>query len=662
MRKFLLLFLMTGAAMAQSATTTTYTGTLTDLAQQPITSGQVTFTLTPSTDSTLPGTGRFIPSTINCNINADGTLSGFVAGAVSGPCVVTRNTAITPGGTAYRICIQANFQTPGSCWYDYATTATKDISTPAPTLSTGPLNYNGVPGPPLDFAGTWSSSVSYSIGQMVVFSNVSYISLANQNLNNTPASSPSSWSQVQPIPTIVPAPSGTQTITQPVNTSLNVATSGTGKQNYNGNELVTRANTVQTDINTNQQVAALNGDLNPLLFPGSDLGAKILAAIAASPFTKVVVKIPASSTPYTWSTLVTIDPRMVSIIGAGSTATVINCTALSCLKLFENTFTLDQGGIISGFSLVGNGAANQIGIESAGVIEQKWDDLLFSGFTGTGAISLYFNNSNTGNGWQERTRLSRVRVMNGNGIDYNYNTAVPLAVSFGYSSIDVTCDDVEASQYCVQVQAGWLYNSVIRIQGNVGANGTLLNVLSAGELFGDNFIIQSEPAGGVTTAGCINVAVGAKVTGQGDVDCAGMLVTDANASSFEAHLRIIQSTGSAGSPTALAGTVTNFLGSGNTVISNTLAAGDLDNKYVTFGSFHGPNVDSPYTTMLNGAGNAFVVYACPFAYTSLSVCNIVGQINTDGKPTFSGLAGTGNALACVDPNGKFYRGTATTCP
>jgi hypothetical protein len=178
----------------------------------------VTFTLTPPTDSTLPGIGRFTPAVVTCNINSDGTMSGFVAGVVSGACFVTRNTALSPSGTAYRICIQPQYQTPRSCWYDYATTATKDISTPAPTLSTGPLNYNGVPGPPLDFVGTWSSSTAYSIGQMVVSGNISYISLANQNLGNTPASSPSSRSQVQPIPTIVPAPSGTQTITQPAGT------------------------------------------------------------------------------------------------------------------------------------------------------------------------------------------------------------------------------------------------------------------------------------------------------------------------------------------------------------------------------------------------------------------------------------------------------------
>jgi uncharacterized lipoprotein YajG len=54
MKKLLLLLmtvlLMAGTAQAQ---TTTYTGTIRDLSMNPVTAGQVTFTLTPSTDSTL---------------------------------------------------------------------------------------------------------------------------------------------------------------------------------------------------------------------------------------------------------------------------------------------------------------------------------------------------------------------------------------------------------------------------------------------------------------------------------------------------------------------------------------------------------------------------------------------------------------------------------
>jgi hypothetical protein len=154
---FLLLSVLMSAGLTQSQTTT-YTGTIKDLALNPVTAGQVQFTLTPPTDSTLPGTERFTPIAVRCNINADGTLSGFVGGVVSGPCTVVSNTALNPSGTAYRICIQSYNQTPGSCFFDYAITSSKDITTIAQTLQTEPLNYNGVPGPPLNFLGAWRSN------------------------------------------------------------------------------------------------------------------------------------------------------------------------------------------------------------------------------------------------------------------------------------------------------------------------------------------------------------------------------------------------------------------------------------------------------------------------------------------------------------------------
>jgi hypothetical protein len=262
MREYLLMFLMTAGAMAQ---TTTYTGVIKDLAGNVVTSGQVTYTLTPPTDSTIPGIGRFTPVSISCNINTDGTLSGIPSGA----CKVASNTTLSPTGTAYRICIQAYFATPGSCFYDYAITASKDITTVVPTLATGPINYGGVPGPPLDFVGTWDSSKTYISGQTAVYSNVVYISLANPNLNNTPSSSPSFWSPILAPGNLLSAPSGSQSVSQPAGTTLGVN--------------------------------SLNGVLEATLFSGSDIGAKINAAYAALPAKGglITVNVPVGGFTYT---------------------------------------------------------------------------------------------------------------------------------------------------------------------------------------------------------------------------------------------------------------------------------------------------------------------------------------------------------------------------
>lgn len=131
--KALIAFVMfTGVLFGQ---TTTYTGTVKDLSGALVTSGNVTFTLTPSVDTTISGTSRFSPLTVNCTINGSGAL---VANDGVSACVVTQNTALTPTGTSYTICIQPQFTSPGSCFVDYAVTSSKDISTVAPTPQLSP--------------------------------------------------------------------------------------------------------------------------------------------------------------------------------------------------------------------------------------------------------------------------------------------------------------------------------------------------------------------------------------------------------------------------------------------------------------------------------------------------------------------------------------------
>jgi hypothetical protein len=145
---FLLMAVFLMPALASAQTMQTYTGTIKDLSGAVVTSGQVKFTLTPSVDSTISDIGRFIPTTTTCGINGDGTLSGLVSGVPSGSCQVVADTSLTPLGTSYKICIQAQFATLGSCFYDYAFGGTKDISPIITTPSRGPINYGGVAGPP----------------------------------------------------------------------------------------------------------------------------------------------------------------------------------------------------------------------------------------------------------------------------------------------------------------------------------------------------------------------------------------------------------------------------------------------------------------------------------------------------------------------------------
>jgi hypothetical protein len=174
-------------------------------------------------------------------------------------------------GMAYRICIQPYFNTPGSCFYDYALGGTKDISSIAPTLPTGPINYSGAQGPPIPFLGLWSSSTVYTLGQAVSFANAVYISLTNPNLNNNPSTSTANWSVVLQPASLLSLPGATQTVILPTGTTF--------------------------------AVNSLNGVLNASLFAGADIGAKVNAANIAAGATAADIWVTVTGTVSTVPTI-----------------------------------------------------------------------------------------------------------------------------------------------------------------------------------------------------------------------------------------------------------------------------------------------------------------------------------------------------------------------
>jgi hypothetical protein len=123
-KKLLLLSLLFGQfALAQ--TTTTITGTIRDLSGALVTSGQITFTLRPSTDVTMSGLARFTTQTITCAINSSGQVVG---GSGSGACTITMNTALQPPGSGYLVTfLPYNVKT--ATIFMYALTSSLDITT-----------------------------------------------------------------------------------------------------------------------------------------------------------------------------------------------------------------------------------------------------------------------------------------------------------------------------------------------------------------------------------------------------------------------------------------------------------------------------------------------------------------------------------------------------
>src|ERR1700739_2742507 len=137
MKKLLLLLILaTSAAFGQ--TTTSVTGTVKDLSNTAVTSGQVSFTLQPGIDTSMSGTARFAPSEIDCTITGTGAVKAL--DGVSA-CTGVNNTAAQPSGPSYKVCIQPQFIQPGSCFVWYATGGSVDITQQVPTPPLTPA-YN----------------------------------------------------------------------------------------------------------------------------------------------------------------------------------------------------------------------------------------------------------------------------------------------------------------------------------------------------------------------------------------------------------------------------------------------------------------------------------------------------------------------------------------
>lgn len=128
------LFLVFSSLCAFGQTTSTITGTIRDLTQALVTSGKVTFTLSPSRDTTISGYARFSPQTVTCGINGSGQVLNQL---LSGACIVTMNTALQPTGSYYRVDVYP-FNVKTSSFTFYAVLSSYDWSTVVPTPTTSP--------------------------------------------------------------------------------------------------------------------------------------------------------------------------------------------------------------------------------------------------------------------------------------------------------------------------------------------------------------------------------------------------------------------------------------------------------------------------------------------------------------------------------------------
>ena len=294
-------------------------------------------------------------------------------------------------------------------------------------------------------------------------------------------------------------------------------------------------------------------------------------------------------------------------------------------------------------------------------------DIWFENFNGAGSIALKFYNAD-GNA-MERTRATGL-MFSGNtiGVEFDYDTAHSLSQSFGYSDWSFNFVNGPGSgQFGVQILHGLLYHSKLHVVGNVDTGGWLMNVAAPGgagvsQVFDTAFNIYAEGGGNG-----IEVGSGAEFAGYGNVDLvevSGTKATNANSAGWTPTFRV-----SPGAPAVWpgdAGTISNFFGGGQSASFYPLIAPDYSNPYSAFGALTGPNIFSTFTTLYNGAANAFIVYSCPASPASLAACtdkfhaDQAGDVNAQGSMTWGGGATIPNSsnVALAGANG-LSAGTVT---
>lgn len=409
--------------------------------------------------------------------------------------------------------------------------------------------------------------------------------------------------QISPCPT-----NGQVLVTEGGVTTCGAAPlNGAVLENPTGNQAVTQPTGTNLSVNTLNEDYYIQG--------GGDFCAKANSIIASLPNATTPYVIRVKSGTYTCSAEVTYDPLYGSIIGDGQNQ--VSITALNggtTLHANEATFTITYAGQLSGFTLVGNGSANQVGIQGGNIINWLVNDVQVENFTGTGASGIYLYNHN--GAWFERNAFTHIQLENNTcGINFNTDGSTG-SYSFGYNDFDVWAN-ANAGQSVWCVNNGNIYHSTIGIKGNIGPNGTVITLASPAGMYTTNFDIQMEGSSPCTTFNIDN-----RVGGQGLVD-----VYNCTAFTGTAVPEILAS-----SLTPF-GTLTNYEGSGNTASANILSAPYGDGLWqANFGSLTGANVGGWFLTLQNTTfENAFQIFECgSTAATSLSQCLAVHTFTAGG--------------------------------
>jgi hypothetical protein len=299
-----------------------------------------------------------------------------------------------------------------------------------------------------------------------------------------------------------------------------------------------------------------NGAVNPLLFPGADLGDQINNVFAAGDHC-AEVGIPPGK--YVYATTIHLFQPCQSVHGAGAALTTLEYTGNGdAIQWQMLPYTIKKAGTLKGFTLKGPGTAVGNGIRSGSLIGATFEDLMINNFRGPNSAAILLENIKTtadpkvGNNfqaWTERTVMRDVHI----GFPHIGNTtAIAFAShggtnSFGYTDIADVWLNVEDGQVGVNWDSGtYTYNSKLNFHANISGSGSNAFVIGGvirnsllylnGEAHCAKDLIHVVGAGEVQAQGLIAVNCASKLTTQGRyarTDLAGVRVDNPHWDAFQ---------------------------------------------------------------------------------------------------------------------------------
>lgn len=321
----------------------------------------------------------------------------------------------------------------------------------------------------------------------------------------------------------------------------------------------------------------------------------------------------------------------VSLRGQGSAATIITYSGTgTCLKVYPSPATLQQLGRISGLTLRGTGAAGAIGVHCVDTVTTPFfEDVVIENFTDTNSVGLLFENIAY---WNERAQGLRLHLNNNRVGMRLKGGGTGTTNSFGFHKWTDLRINLFDNQIGIQSTANaYVYSGYWNIVCNQGGNnGIVIDLAGTSAWQRADMVAYGEQTTGTGGKG-VRVGSSSYFNVHGTL---ALGVPNQNLNTGIAANNAVPPSLRCSLPTLVvedAGARANFVGATPAAIIPWLTSGE-SSDIASVGWLNGTNIASPYVSMYDAAGNAFVVYKVGFGQPIQNATELA-RIGADGDLT-----------------------------